>query len=52
VFFSNWLVGSIMGLGVILLLWPLMTWLRDRRRTADTRAVAAPAGAAVVDRER
>jgi putative tricarboxylic transport membrane protein len=52
VFFSNWLVGSIMGLGVILLLWPLVSWLRDRRRTADARAVAAPAGAAVVDRER
>jgi putative tricarboxylic transport membrane protein len=51
VFFSNWLVGSIMGLGLVLLLWPLVTWLQDRR--ANTRAVAAaPAGAAVVDHER
>ena len=26
IFWSNWLVGSIMTLGMILLFWPLMTW--------------------------
>jgi len=30
VFFSNWLVGSIMGLGVILLFWPLVGWAKSR----------------------
>ena len=38
--------------GMILLLWPLATWFMDRRRASDARAVAAPAGAAVVDRDR
>ena len=28
IFFSNWLVGTIMGLGVLLLGWPLVTRLR------------------------
>ena len=32
IFFSNWLVGSIMTLGLVLLLWPLFTRLRDRAR--------------------
>ena len=27
IFWSNWLVGSIMTLGMILLFWPLVTWL-------------------------
>jgi putative tricarboxylic transport membrane protein len=27
VFFSNWLVGSIMALGLVLLFWPLLSWL-------------------------
>ncbi len=30
IFFSNWLVGSIMSLGIVLLLWPLIGWLRER----------------------
>jgi putative tricarboxylic transport membrane protein len=51
IFWSNWLVGSIMTLGMILLLWPLVTWIMDKRRNAAARPVAAPAGAAVSDRE-
>jgi len=30
IFFSNWLVGSIMGLGLLLLVWPAMMRLRAR----------------------
>ena len=30
VFFSNWLVGSIMALGVAMFAWPLLTWLWRR----------------------
>ena len=30
VFFSNWLVGSIMVLALVLLFWPLVTALRER----------------------
>src|SRR4029450_1149124 len=33
IFWSNWLVGSIMTLGLILLLWPLMTWALQKART-------------------
>jgi putative tricarboxylic transport membrane protein len=33
VFFSNWLVGAIMTLGVIMLLWPVVTQFIERRRT-------------------
>jgi putative tricarboxylic transport membrane protein len=51
IFWSNWLVGSIMALGLFLLLWPAVTWLMARRG-AGSRPVPAPAGAAVVDRER
>jgi hypothetical protein len=40
-----------MTLGMILLLWPLFTWIMDKRRNGGGRQVAAPAGAAVVDRE-
>jgi putative tricarboxylic transport membrane protein len=32
IFFSNWLVGSIMGLGVVMLIWPVFTRLRARNR--------------------
>jgi putative tricarboxylic transport membrane protein len=35
IFFSNWLVGTIMGLGLILLLWPVFTRLRGRNRTPE-----------------
>ncbi len=30
IFFSNWLVGSIMGLGIILALWPAIGWFKSR----------------------
>ena len=30
IFWSNWLVGSIMSLGLALLLWPLVSWLKGR----------------------
>jgi putative tricarboxylic transport membrane protein len=29
IFFSNALVGSIMALGLILLMWPMVSWLRS-----------------------
>jgi putative tricarboxylic transport membrane protein len=51
IFWSNWLVGSIMTLGTILLLWPAVTWLMEKRRKMSSRPVPAPAGAAVVDRD-
>jgi putative tricarboxylic transport membrane protein len=51
IFWSNWLVGSIMTLGLILLLWPAVTWVVDARRKMNSRPVPAPAGAAVVDRD-
>ena len=52
IFWSNWLVGTIMTLGMILLFWPAVTWLLDRLRRSSSRPAAAPAGAAVADRER
>ena len=52
IFFSNWLVGSIMALGLALLFWPAMTWVMEKVRKPNSRPVPAPAGAAVVDRER
>jgi putative tricarboxylic transport membrane protein len=37
IFWSNWLVGSIMGLGLIALFWPLisqaLSWVRPRPAT-------------------
>jgi putative tricarboxylic transport membrane protein len=51
IFWSNWLVGSIMTLGVVLLLWPVVIWVLDKRRKMSSRPVPAPAGAAVVDRD-
>ncbi len=30
VFFSNWLVGSIMALGLVLLFWPAIGWLKSK----------------------
>ncbi|MCC7041731.1 MAG: tripartite tricarboxylate transporter permease [Burkholderiales bacterium] len=32
VFWSNWLVGSIVTLGIVILLWPMMVALRERAR--------------------
>jgi putative tricarboxylic transport membrane protein len=34
VFWSNWLVGSIMTLGLVLLFWPLISMLMSKLRTA------------------
>jgi putative tricarboxylic transport membrane protein len=39
VFFSNWLVGSMTGLALFMLAWPLFTRYRDRVR----KPAAAPA---------
>jgi putative tricarboxylic transport membrane protein len=38
IFFSNWLVGGIMGLALVLLFWPLFSRLRQRAR----KGAAAP----------
>jgi TctA family transporter len=44
IFWSNWLVGTIMTLAVVLLLWPLVSvareTLRRREAAADGRARA------------
>ena len=47
IFWSNWLVGSIMSLGLVLLFWPAVTWLLERRKAVLAPA-AASAGAAAV----
>jgi putative tricarboxylic transport membrane protein len=52
IFWSNWLVGTIMTLGMILLFWPLVSWLMERLGPKKQRAATASAGAAVVDRGR
>ena len=49
VFWSNWLVGSIMTLGMILLFWPALTWLMEKRKSDARPLAAASAGAAAVD---
>jgi putative tricarboxylic transport membrane protein len=50
IFWSNWLVGGIMGLGMVLLLWPTVPWLTSRLRSRPSPSgVAASAGAAAVD---
>ena len=41
IFWSNWLVGTIMTLGMILLFWPLITWLMDKRRARSREPCAA-----------
>jgi len=38
VFFSNWLVGSIMALGLVLLFWPVIAGAMARRRTGAVTA--------------
>ncbi|MDX2201395.1 MAG: tripartite tricarboxylate transporter permease [Hyphomicrobiaceae bacterium] len=38
VFWSNPLVGSIMGLGLVLLLWPVFSWLLDQYRIRSSAA--------------
>jgi len=41
VFWSNPLVGSIMTLGMILLFWPMMTWLLGKIRGGAAKGVQA-----------
>jgi putative tricarboxylic transport membrane protein len=36
--FSNWLVGSITGLALVMLFWPLLAKIVGRLRTATPRA--------------
>ena len=38
VFFSNWLVGSVMTLGLVMLFWPLATKLLSRARASGAAA--------------
>jgi hypothetical protein len=38
VFFGSWLSGLIMTAGFLLLLWPLMSWLRSRSRAGVAAA--------------
>ena len=41
IFFSNWLVGTIMALGLVLLLWPLVSWFKERATGARKGTEAA-----------
>jgi putative tricarboxylic transport membrane protein len=34
IFWSNWLVGAIFGLGILLLVWPLIGWVWERMKSA------------------
>jgi putative tricarboxylic transport membrane protein len=38
IFFSNWLVGSIMALAIVMLFWPVISRILARRRTAPLAA--------------
>ena len=40
VFFSNWLVGGIMGLGLLMLFWPVIAWVLEKA-TSRTKSAAA-----------
>jgi putative tricarboxylic transport membrane protein len=35
IFWSNWLVGGIISLGVALLLWPMVSWLSSLRKRSE-----------------
>jgi putative tricarboxylic transport membrane protein len=39
IFWSNWLVGSITTLALLLLAWPVLSWLL-RSRAQDSRRIA------------
>lgn len=41
VFWSNWLVGGIMTLGMIMLFWPAVSWAKGRLLGAERRTSAA-----------
>ncbi len=49
VFWSNWLVGTIMTIGMLLLFWPLISWAQDKlaARGSGPALGAAIAGAAM-----
>jgi putative tricarboxylic transport membrane protein len=40
IFFSNWLVGAIMSLGLLLLVWPLIGRLRAHLRQREAAAAS------------
>ncbi len=40
VFFSNWLVGGIMGLGIILALWPAFGWIKSKFSSGSATGTA------------
>ena len=45
IFWSNWLVGGIMTLGMLLLFWPAISWILSRTRPRvlpDQVAVESP----------
>jgi putative tricarboxylic transport membrane protein len=44
IFWSNWLVGSIMTLGVLLLFWPLVGWAMGKLRTTLGGGAAEQSG--------
>jgi putative tricarboxylic transport membrane protein len=52
IFWSNWLVGTIMTLGMLLLFWPLITWLLEKARSKPDKMAAVSAGAAAVDQSK
>jgi putative tricarboxylic transport membrane protein len=39
IFFSNWLVGGMMGLGLLMLLWPLFGHWRGHLRKGEAAAL-------------
>ena len=41
IFFSNWLVGSVMALGIVMLFWPLVTKLMARLRASHAAQPAS-----------
>ena len=41
IFWSNWLVGSIMSLGVLMLVWPVIGWLKGRLLGGTKSATAS-----------
>ena len=51
VFWSNWLVGTIMTLGMLLLFWPLFDWLSERFAGPKPAAMAHVAAAPAAPRE-
>ena len=42
IFWSNWLVGTIMSLGLVLLFWPLVAWVKDKLTPAEVSVKGKP----------